>query len=442
MHFLSPQELVGRRTRRDQLAPPAIVSEARATPGRKHLSATPTDTSENELLTVLHRLRQENATLSKRDNAITKQAEKLRTELAAEKLRLGEAKMTLKNAWKLFDTELAAAILVRDKAVQENANQQLLLVQLQRKVDSAWTFEYMMALKPEVLRALVGLPGDRFFTFVETLGLLGFSAWGKTHKIDYRTAIAITAIKVREDWQDVVLGHLFKVSDRTIGNYFQDVVLFTARAYCLVYKFRDLAEVEARRVDILKGDYSLVTSIPDCTELPSEKLREKRLTKQQFSTYKGGDTAKALVSLDQSFECNYFGLWTLAFQASDTNIVKLGKDFMGRKYINDQTLPPNALAMPDKGFPIEALLVEAGRNNHLITPRTVVQGQLSALAVEDSAATTRRRTHIERFNRRIKIHRYFWRLRVVRYPIIDEVTLFFLFKEFFNTPLMADPLPE
>jgi hypothetical protein len=53
MHFLSPQELVGRRARRVQLAPPAIVSEARATPGRKRdLPATPTETSENELLTA------------------------------------------------------------------------------------------------------------------------------------------------------------------------------------------------------------------------------------------------------------------------------------------------------------------------------------------------------------------------------------------------------
>lgn len=156
--------------------------------------------------------------------------------------------------------------------------------------------------------------------------------------------------------------------------------------------------IDATMPEKFKKDYPTTRVIIDATEIKVEKPNSLILQSGTYSTYKSGNTLKALIGIDPT------GLVT--FVSSLYTGCISDKEITRRSGLLDLQFNPTDSIMADKGFLIKDMLEEKGIALN-IPPFLSDKGQFTEAEVEETQRIASLRIHIERRIQRIRTYHIF-----------------------------------
>lgn len=256
--------------------------------------------------------------------------------------------------------------------------------------------------------SLSSLAGVSFATFSYILGKLPDY---KTTKMDKKTRLLLTLMKLKTGLTFTALSVMFSIHRTTAQRIFIDIL---QQLNILLKKFifwPSKNSVRATLPEAFEKNYPETRVILDCTEVNTEVPPEVKERVLMYSEYKHHHTVKFMVGCTPSgfisfvSKC-YGGRAGDCFITNDCGILDL--------------LEPGDVVLADKGFPQIRTEVE-NKNAILVMPPFSHGDQFTPEEVEETYNIASVRIHIERVNQRIKEFNILNKIPVALFPHIDEI---------------------
>ncbi|XP_074113965.1 uncharacterized protein LOC141537024 [Cotesia typhae] len=233
----------------------------------------------------------------------------------------------------------------------------------------------------------------------------------KTNKVDKKTKLLITLMKLKTGLSFTALSVLFNVHRTTILRTFIKNLRQLHIAMENFIFWPSKATVQASMLEAFKLHYPETRVIIDCTEVNTEVPPEVKHRVLMYSNYKHHHTTKFLVGCTPNGFISYLskgygGRAGDCFITNDCGLIDLIK--------------PGDVVLADKDFPQIQTKVEE-KNAIFVMPPFCNKDQFTPEEVDETYNIASVRIHIERVNQRIKDFKILSKVPVSLLPHIDEI---------------------
>ncbi|XP_043234118.1 uncharacterized protein LOC122387743 [Amphibalanus amphitrite] len=237
-----------------------------------------------------------------------------------------------------------------------------------------------------------GIPPDMFF-IVDLLASDHVEHDETKSRLKSRDVCLLVLMKVKLDQTFAFVGDYFGISRGYAGKLFAKHVGSIAEGLNEFIYWPEAADIRANLPLAFKARFSSTTCIIDCLEIQIEKPSASVMQSVTYSSYKGANTVKYLVSITPNGMVNFVSSG-FGGRVSDMAVLS-DSGFL-------EHLKPGMVIMADRGFKsLEPLLAEKGCR--LVRPASVTGQQAMAKAdVKWSKQVASLRIHVERAIRRVR----------------------------------------
>ncbi|KAE8742513.1 hypothetical protein FOCC_FOCC011923 [Frankliniella occidentalis] len=156
-----------------------------------------------------------------------------------------------------------------------------------------------LMFKPEQLNDLTGISSYKLFTLIYQSLVPGLQHIeyrnSKVYNVSHEDQLFLTLWKLRKATTDIELGIHFGIGHTTVSNIFYSFIKFMADQWGKLNLWPSRQLVDYYMPSGFKKQYPSTRVIVDGTEFPIEKPINPWAQQASFSTYKNGNTLKAMV---------------------------------------------------------------------------------------------------------------------------------------------------